>query len=159
MMKNLIKKSGFTLVELMVVVAIIAILTAIITTNFATSKSRARDAKRISDIAQLQLTLELVFDRCNKYPPMQAPPSPPLSLTAVICQKNGVNYSLSSFISVIPTGNGTSYLYLSTDYDYLLKAVLENSGNSVLTDDLDGAPGFGTFGNYCDDPRYCVQPK
>ena len=59
---------GFTLIELLVVIAIIGILTAIVTANFATAKSKSRDAKRISDLAQLQLAMELFFDRCNRYP-------------------------------------------------------------------------------------------
>jgi general secretion pathway protein G len=67
-MKKILFKNGFTLIELLVVLAIIAILTAIVTTNFTTSKSKARDAKRVSDIAQIQLALEMVFDKCNAYP-------------------------------------------------------------------------------------------
>src|SRR3954466_11278478 len=67
-MNTLKTKQGFTIVELMVTVAIIAILTGIIVANLTTSKSKSRDAKRVSDVAQLQLALELFFDRCNRYP-------------------------------------------------------------------------------------------
>jgi prepilin-type N-terminal cleavage/methylation domain-containing protein len=68
-MKNIsTPKKGFTLVELIVVIAIIGILTGIVTTNFASSRSRARDAKRISDLGHIQLALELYFDRCKQYP-------------------------------------------------------------------------------------------
>jgi prepilin-type N-terminal cleavage/methylation domain-containing protein len=68
-MKNISTlKKGFTLVELIVVIAIIGILTGIVTTNFASSRSRARDAKRISDLGHIQLALELYFDRCKQYP-------------------------------------------------------------------------------------------
>jgi prepilin-type N-terminal cleavage/methylation domain-containing protein len=68
-MKKLFSKdAGFTLVELMVVIAIIAILTGIITTNFTSSRAKARDAKRISDLGHIQLAIELYFDRCKQYP-------------------------------------------------------------------------------------------
>ena len=46
MKKNLIRKKGFTLIELMIVVAIIAILSVIGVTIFAGIQKNARDAKR-----------------------------------------------------------------------------------------------------------------
>ena len=55
-MKN---KTGFTLIELLVVFAIIGILFATVAANFNTSKSRARDALRESDIKQYQTQLEV----------------------------------------------------------------------------------------------------
>src|SRR3954464_9740768 len=68
---SLHSQKAFTLIELMITVAIIALLTAIILTNLNQPKVRARDAKRVSDIGQLQLALELFFDRCNRYPIVQ----------------------------------------------------------------------------------------
>jgi prepilin-type N-terminal cleavage/methylation domain-containing protein len=100
----MLSKKGFTLVELMVTVAIVGILMAIVTSNFTTSRSRSRDAKRVSDINQIQLALELYFDRCDEYPAT-------LSLTA----KNGscpTGIELGSFISKIPTAQSPgSYEY------------------------------------------------
>jgi prepilin-type N-terminal cleavage/methylation domain-containing protein len=68
MKKLFSKNTGFTLVELMVVISIIAILTGILTTNFTSSRAKARDAKRISDLGHIQLAIELYFDRCKQYP-------------------------------------------------------------------------------------------
>ena len=53
------KYSAFTLIELLVVFAIIGILFATVAANFNTSKSRARDALRESDIKQYQTQLEV----------------------------------------------------------------------------------------------------
>ena len=59
---------AFTLIELMVVIAIIGILTAVAVANFSSTKARSRDAKRISDLSQLQLAIGGYFDRCgSKY--------------------------------------------------------------------------------------------
>ena len=62
------RKGGFTLIEMLVVIAIIAILTGIIITGLVGSKAKARDAKRASDLSQIALALEQFFDRCDVYP-------------------------------------------------------------------------------------------
>ena len=98
-----IKKNnkGFTLIELMVVIAIIAILTAVITANFTTAKSKSRDAKRMSDLGQIQLALAGYFDRCNAYPPALTDANgSPYSTTCAAAGSNNIN--LASFISKIP---------------------------------------------------------
>ncbi len=143
------KNKAFTIIELLVVIAIIGILTVIITSNFATSKSKARDVKRISDINQIQLVLELLFDRCNTYPSA-------LSIGTVLCG----SYSLGTFTSTIPTDSGTSYGYVNTGSDYILRADLENY-SSVLIDDKDG-DFSSSSDNGCEDSSYyyyCVQSK
>ncbi|MES2216741.1 MAG: type II secretion system protein [Patescibacteria group bacterium] len=135
---------AFTLVELMVTVAIIALLTGIIVTNLTGSRSKARDAKRISDIGQIQLALELYFDRCKQYP-QQIGGDPHIS-NAMLNVSNGCPAAnpaikLSSYISNIPTppGGTSQVLYdydvnnLSRPTSYVLHTKLENY-NEVLKD-------------------------
>jgi general secretion pathway protein G len=50
---------GFTLIELMVVIAIIGLLSAAILSSLSTANQRGRDANRIADMKQLQNALEL----------------------------------------------------------------------------------------------------
>lgn len=61
-------KRGFTLIELLVVMAIIGILSAVVLTSLNTARQKGRDAKRISDVKQIQLALELYFDANSQYP-------------------------------------------------------------------------------------------
>jgi len=62
------KQKGFTLIELLVVIAIIAILSTVVMAGLNSARAKGRDAKRLSDIKQLQTALELFFDTCGGYP-------------------------------------------------------------------------------------------
>lgn len=55
-------QKGFTLVELLVVITIIGILATIVTVSLGGARSRARDTKRIADLKQLEVALELYTD-------------------------------------------------------------------------------------------------
>ena len=63
------KRSGFTLVELLVVVAIIAMLGSIIFAQFSTARAKARDAEREQEIKTLQSALGLYANSNQSYPP------------------------------------------------------------------------------------------
>ncbi|MBI5005119.1 MAG: prepilin-type N-terminal cleavage/methylation domain-containing protein [Candidatus Lloydbacteria bacterium] len=62
------KNKGFTLIELLVVIAIIGILSSVVLASLNTARQKSRDAKRVADIKQLQLALELYFDANRAYP-------------------------------------------------------------------------------------------
>lgn len=66
--KNNFEKKGFTLIELLVVIAIIGILSTLAVTSLHGARARARDAKRITDIRQVQTALELHFNDAGFYP-------------------------------------------------------------------------------------------
>ncbi len=61
-------KKGFTLIELLVVVAIMGMLAALAVVSLNNARARARDARRISDIKQIQTALELYFLDNSDYP-------------------------------------------------------------------------------------------
>jgi prepilin-type N-terminal cleavage/methylation domain-containing protein len=69
-MKNLHKKSnrGFTLIELLVVISIISLLASVVLAALNSARSKARDAKRMSDLHQIQLALELYYNANGSYP-------------------------------------------------------------------------------------------
>ncbi len=62
-------KKGFTLIELLVVIAIIGILSTLSVLALNSARARARDAKRISDVRQIRLALEMYYNDHNTYPP------------------------------------------------------------------------------------------
>ena len=61
-------QKGFTLIELLVVIAIIGILSTLSVLALNSARARARDAKRIADIRQIQTALEMYYNEFNTYP-------------------------------------------------------------------------------------------
>ena len=61
------KQKGFTLIELLVVIAVIGMLASIVLVSLGPARARARDAKRVSDIRQISLAMELCYGdtACN----------------------------------------------------------------------------------------------
>ncbi len=71
------EKQGFTLLEILVSVSIIAILTIVGIVSFATVNRRSRDAKRKSDVEQLRSALEMYRADYGNYPnPAACQPGP-----------------------------------------------------------------------------------
>lgn len=64
----MVNKKGFTLIELLVVVAIIGLLSTLSIIALNTARAKARDARRVSDIKQIQTALELYFNDKSAYP-------------------------------------------------------------------------------------------
>ncbi|MDB4940358.1 MAG: gspG [Candidatus Doudnabacteria bacterium] len=59
---------GFTLIELIVVIAIISLLASIVLINLNVGRQKSRAAKRYSDLKQVQSALELYYTDFGSYP-------------------------------------------------------------------------------------------
>lgn len=62
------RSRGFTLIELLVVISIIGLLSSVILSSVNTARTRGKDARRLSDLKQVQLALELYFSENGAYP-------------------------------------------------------------------------------------------
>lgn len=135
------RERGFTLIELLVVIAIIGILSSVVLASLNSAREKSRDARRIGDIKQLQLALEMYYDSNNGYPTSTAALAP-------------------DYIPVQPSDpqTGSAYTYTaSSTSNYVLRATLESDHNALDTD-IDGT----VFSVDCTDSSspyyYCVQP-
>ena len=71
------ESAAFTLIELLIVVAIIAILAAIAVPNFLEAQTRARVARVQADLRSMSVALESYRVDSNEYPPGLIPFIPP----------------------------------------------------------------------------------
>ena len=144
---------AFTLIELLVVIAIIGILTALAVVSLQNSRRSARDVKRIADVKQLQIALELYYQDNNTYPTtltsgetlssnsvtyMETIPYPPATLDG--------DCSTSSYI--YSTSNNNTY--------YNINFCLSNNVGSLPSGEVIASPrGLGewTCGEYLLDTR------
>ena len=61
-------KKGFTLIELLVVIAIIGLLSTLAVVALNNARVKSRDARRVSDVKQVQTGLELYLNDLSVYP-------------------------------------------------------------------------------------------
>lgn len=140
-------KVGFTLIELLVVIAIIGVLASIVLASLNSARQKSRDARRITDIKQIQLALELYYDAQTtpQYPDAVAPATGCDS--ASTGERNGLEDLDPTYIPSVPldpnrTGTAQCYLYASyptsgTITNYHLAAVLEDTAHTALNGDRD----------------------
>lgn len=67
MLKQLRKESGFTIIELLIVIAIIGILATLVLTNFQGAQAKGRDTVRKNDINSLYQKLEEFYNENGSY--------------------------------------------------------------------------------------------
>ncbi len=60
-------RRGFTLIELLVVISIIGVLASVVLASLNSARAKARDARRINDVRQIKLALELFYDKYGRY--------------------------------------------------------------------------------------------
>lgn len=121
---------GFSLVELLITVSIIAILVAIGIASYATINRQSRDTRRKSDLEQIRSALEMYRADNGHYPTASGATwviasEPTLGLTTAL---------VPTYLPIIPTdptAPGQNYMYQATNmsggvyYGYCLSGGLE----------------------------------
>lgn len=128
-------KKGFTLIELLVVIAIIGLLSTLAVVALGSARTKSRDAKRLSDLKQIQSALELYYTDKNAYPTAA---SSTLGTGNFACL-NGTGFAAagcaSPYMGQIPKDptTGVYYVYNSADgKDFTITANLEGTVNDLV---------------------------
>lgn len=142
-------KKGFTLIELLVVIAIIGLLSSIVLVSMTGTRAKARDAKRLQEIKQINTALVLYYDRYESYPVGGAGSDRgcwinnegysschPLGALkdAGIMSRVPVDPGANTYISGTGCGAAQFYAYWSDGQNYLLASVLEEKGATGCTE-------------------------
>ncbi len=120
---------GFTLIELLVVIAIIGILSSVVIASLNSARTKGRDTRRVADLKQLQLALELAYDANGSYP----------DATSFGDGSALVTPGYLAAMPADPAGGSAAYGYVQTasGQGYVLGAILEEAEASVLNGDYD----------------------
>lgn len=148
-------KKGFTLIELLVVIAIIGILATIVLVSLNTARQKARDTRRIGDLRQIALALEMYYDdnSMTGYPG-DAEAATCDDWAAMVTAIQGGGYMTT--VPTDPGGGSVPYAYNTDLVRYVLRAQLEQATNAAFATDVDGT----VLGCDCEDASryYCIQP-
>lgn len=131
-------KKGFSFIEILVVVTIISLLTAVAVASYSTFLKTSRDAKRKTDLEQVRAALEMYRSTVDTYP-----------VGSVWSTTLNILTTPVTYIQRLPTDpkNPTyTYYYTGSISDYTLGTYLEGGGTNCMG---------GQCGGNC---NYCVGP-
>ena len=140
---------GFTLIEMLIVIAIISILASVFLVGLRGFRGGAYDSRRIADLQKMQSYLELYYTKNRAYPNVSS---------WVSLQTELVNANLG--ITSIPNDPLSTQTYYygvesSDRQGYVLGSKFSISDHASLKEstELDGT----ILGVSCDDPVFCIQ--
>lgn len=124
---------GFTIVELLIVMGILAVLATFFINGYTGTQRRARDAQRKSDLKQIANSLEIYFNDARRYPVESSgviAGCPSTSSTPCTWGSGQFTDGVTIYFKTVPgeTTTGYTYIYRSDANGtyYRLYARLEN---------------------------------
>jgi prepilin-type N-terminal cleavage/methylation domain-containing protein len=146
MKQILCRRKGFTLIEMLIVITIIALLASLILVGMGGARAKARDARRIADLRDVQNALELYYSSNSAYPDAT-------TWSALATQLESVNVNK---LPNDPNANDSYEYCPGTDnLSYTLAAQLETD-DSALDNSASGSCGGITCGRTA--KGYCLTP-
>jgi len=148
-MKNAsLKRSGFTLIEVLIVATIISLLASVGITSYSSFNQSSRDARRKADLEQVRGALELYRSNNSAYPTPGGTYGLPFGTA-------GLSDATNTYMSKIPQDPKSSYSYFYTvdSGDYTIGSLLEGTSTCLASSGTDCQTTAGEQAcNYCQGP-------
>ncbi len=138
------KREGFTLIELIVVVAIIGLLISIVISSLGAAKQKGSDTAKIRVLQEVRSALQLYFSDNGSYPPVD-------QTTLALYLVNGTKKYIASIEPNLKYQaiNIDNSICSSNCQSYHLGIALGRSDDKVLSSDKDINAGFAGLSSDC----------
>lgn len=112
------RQAGFSLIELLVVISIIGVLTAVLMINFVGARERSRDAQKIQDLNSLKNAMRMYYNDNQTYPGSKA----------IILGSGFTSYAVAI------GDTGFSYVLLDNGNGFVIRTSLESGAGDEDTE-------------------------
>ncbi len=144
-------RKGFTLIEMLIVITIIALLSSLILVGMGGARTKSRDSRRIADLHNIQIALELYYTKNGTY--LVGTYNSSANWDTFVTTLTGAGIGVNQVPKDPLNDTDHYYRYGGTATDYVLGALLEQD-DVALNNDIDDT----VIGINCTDPVYCIKP-
>ena len=146
--------TGFTLIELMVVISIISLLSSIVLASINTARAKARDVVRLAHLKQLQTLIEIYRDSAGYVPETNRYGIP--GSQAVHCTEGGWDTSFDDGIAPDPDCGPGFMQFLTSNSGG--GAFSGNLTSQIPNDPINNASSYFRYYYYATELGYGCQP-
>lgn len=114
-------KKGFTIIEILVTIAIIGVLSTMVILALNNARVTSRDAKKVSDLSQISKALDLYYANNNSYPTTLTPGEPLVDPEGIVYMESIPSNTKADgdceegdYVYNVPTGQNNPRVYVLT---------------------------------------------